>query len=64
MKIQAEATGETTIDKIRNIRSRLNADEMLAWQMELEPDALGMETLNKIFNLWNASAATKTDPKN
>ena len=64
MKIQAEATGETTIDKIRNIRSRLNADEMLAWQMELEPDALGLETLNKIFNLWNASATAKSEPKN
>ena len=64
MKIQAEAKGETTLDKIRNIRSRLNADELLAWQLDLEPDALNFETLNKILNLWNASAGTHTDAKN
>lgn len=64
MKIQAEAKGDTTMDKIRDIRSRLNADELLAWQMELEPGALDINTLNKIFNLWNASAGSNTEAKN
>lgn len=39
MYIQANTTGETPLDRIRNIKARLTDEEYLAWLLTLENDA-------------------------
>ena len=39
MYIQANTAGETPLDRIRNIKARLNEEEYLAWLLTLENDA-------------------------
>lgn len=65
MYIQANTAGETPLDKIRNIKARLNNDEYLAWLLTLENDAFNDGTLfSELIDLIGINNKSYVNSKN
>lgn len=64
MYIQANTPGETPVDKIRNIKARLNDDEFLAWILGIEREEFNGELFTQFMELMGLNNKTTVEPKN
>lgn len=65
MYIQANTAGDTPLDRIRNIKARLNGEEYLAWLLELENDAFNDgHIFNELLALMGLNNKSYVNSKN
>lgn len=64
MYIQANTEGADPIDKIRNIKARLNEDEYLAWIMGIERDDFNGVLFSELIELMGMNNKTTVQAKN
>jgi hypothetical protein len=64
MYIQANTEGETPVDKIRNIKARLNGDEYLAWILGIEQEEFNGGLFEQFVELMGLNGKTTVIPKN
>ena len=64
MYIQANTRGDTPLDRIRNIKSRINDDEYLAWILEIEQDEFNNTLFLEFIDLMNLNSKSSSESKN
>lgn len=64
MATQASAEGSDAVEKIRDIKSKLNDDNYLVWVCQFEQKDLDEEFYKNIADFWQSSQETYSKAKN